>query len=203
MLKKLLLLIIPFVAFVAGAFGGAILKPGSPDADTPAHESGHGEATAGESASGETHETASHGEAEHEAETRGEAEHDAASAQDHGEGGNSHGGGGKSGPAWFTFPSQFFVPLARAGDSDGLMILTLSLETTGAEMAALAAQEHRLRDVLLRQLLIAANTGGFDGNYTTEGRMRGLRKDLLKAVQASVGPLVSNVLIEDIARQSN
>ena len=89
----------------------------------------------------------------------------------------------------------------RNGDMGAMMILTLTLETTETQKPALEQQEHRLRDILLRQLLIAANTGTFDGNYTAEARLAPLRRDLLDAVQTATGPLVAAVLIEDIARQ--
>lgn len=183
MLKKILMFTVPLFALVAGAFGGAMLKPDSPETAPPAHETGHDDMpSAGQ-----------HGSADH-----GAASHGDGHGKEEG-----HGKSGKGGPAWFTFSSQFFVPLAREGDSDGMMILTLSLETTATELEEIARQEHRLRDALLRQLLIVANTGGFDGNFTTEGRLRGLRKTLLEAVQVSVGSKISGVLIEDIARQSN
>ncbi len=82
-----------------------------------------------------------------------------------------------------------------------MMIMTISLQTTHEELEQLAQQEHRLRDILLRQLLIIANTGGFDGNFTTEGRQRSLRKALLEALQENFGENVTGILIEDIARQ--
>ncbi|RNF35416.1 hypothetical protein A7A09_006010 [Paracoccus methylarcula] len=193
-MKKILVLIVPLVAFVAGAFAGAMLKPASHDTPPqPAHGTGHDEMPAAEA----------HGETDHGAASHDGASHDVASHDGgHGEH-DGHGKSGKGGPAWFSFSSQFFVPLVREGDSGGIMILTLSLETTAAELEEISGQEHRLRDILLRRLLIVANTGGFDGNFTTEGRIRGLRKQLLEAAQASVGPKVSGVLIEDIARQSN
>lgn len=107
----------------------------------------------------------------------------------------------KATTAVFAFPSQFFVPLARNGDMGAMMILTLSLETTEDQLEMLQTREHRLRDALLRQLLIAANTGAFDGNYTTEARLLPLRKSLLSAV-ASIGDnKISAVLIEAIVRQ--
>lgn len=187
MLKKILMLAIPVLALVAGAFGGTLLKPDAHDKEMPAHETGH-----------DAHAPEEHGDAGH-----GDAGHGASS---HDDSHDDHGGHGKSEDtkvAWFAFPNQFFVPLTREGDSGGMMILTLSLETTDSEIEDIARQEHRLRDIMLRQLLIVANTGGFDGNFTTEGRLRGLRKSLLAAVQGSVGPKVTGVLIGDIARQTN
>lgn len=90
----------------------------------------------------------------------------------------------------------------RNGDMGAVMILTLTIETDGAELAAMKQQEHRLRDALLRELLIHANTGGFDGNFTSEARLAPLRDRLQKAAQASTELPVKAVLIEDIARQA-
>ncbi|MFV0382886.1 hypothetical protein [Paracoccus sp. (in: a-proteobacteria)] len=112
-----------------------------------------------------------------------------------------HTAGSDGAPGWFTFSNQFFVPMVRNGDMGALMILTLSLETTQSELGRLGQLEHRLRDALLRQLMIAANTGGFDGNFTAEGKLRPLREHLLKAARDAGGDTVKAVLIEDIARQ--
>lgn len=105
-------------------------------------------------------------------------------------------------PAWFTFPSQFFVPMMRNGDMGAIMILTLSIETAEDQLEAMKRQEHRLRDGLLRQLMIHANTGGFDGNFTSEASMRVLRERLLDAARSATDLPVEQVLIEDIARQA-
>ncbi|SES91844.1 hypothetical protein [Paracoccus homiensis] len=114
---------------------------------------------------------------------------------------DDHGEAAKTAAAVFSFPGQFFVPLARNGDMGAMMILTLSLETTEDQLQMLQTREHRLRDALLRQLLIAANTGAFDGNYTTEARLLPLRESLLTAAAPIGDDKISAVLIEAIARQ--
>ena len=106
-------------------------------------------------------------------------------------------------PAWFAFPSQFFVPLMRGGDMQGVMILTLSLEVHANDLAAYGQQEHRLRDALLGQLMVHANTGGFMGNFTAEDNLRRLRESLLRAVQQVTELPVEGVLIQDIVRQAS
>ena len=63
------------------------------------------------------------------------------------------------------------------------------------------AQEHNLRDALLNALLIEANTGGFDGNFTADPAQQRLRTALLTAAQAAAGSDVQRILIEDIGRQ--
>lgn len=83
-----------------------------------------------------------------------------------------------------------------------MIILTLSLETQAAQIETMNKQQHRLRDALLRELMIHANTGGFDGNFTTEPALRVLRERLLKAVRSATDLQVDQVLIEGIARQA-
>ncbi|WP_207101789.1 hypothetical protein [Paracoccus shandongensis] len=197
-MKKILMLLVPVVALFAGVAAGEMLRPasdvaGQAEAEAPAE--GHGGADAAEPGADHAAEEAS----DHAAPAPAE-DHAAASA-DHGGGG--HGGEGPV-PAegWFTFPSQFFVPLMRNGDMGAVMILTLTIETPGADLQAMEQQEHRLRDALLRELLIHANTGGFDGNFTSEARLAPLRERLQKAAQASTDLTVKAVLIEDIARQA-
>lgn len=179
MLKKILMILVPVLALVAGTVGGDFLRPKTDDAAKDGHETtAEGDAAAAEG---------------------GEAGTETASAE--GSTQPKHEAGSDEAPGWFSFSSQFFVPMMRNGDMGAIMVLTLSLETTQGELSNLEAMEHRLRDALLRQLLIAANTGGFDGNFTSEAKLRPLRKDLLNAVQKAGGTAIKAVLIEDIARQ--
>lgn len=180
-MKKILALLLPVVALVGGVAGGEMLRPAGPDPAAEAQADGHGDAAA------DSH-----------AEEKTAAGHDDVTAAD------AHDGDGSEAVAegWFTFPTQFFVPLMRNGDMGAVMILTLTLETTGNDLEAMEKQEHRLRDALLRELLIHANTGGFDGNFTSEARLAPLRDRLHKAAQASTALPVKAVLIEDIARQA-
>ena len=104
--------------------------------------------------------------------------------------------------AWFRFPNQFFVPLMRDSDISGTMIVTLTIEMTKADEEAVYAQQHRLRDALLRALMIHANTGGFDGNFTADPQMGRLKTELVKVAKESSEGKITDVLIEDIARQT-
>lgn len=194
-MKKILVLLIPVVALMGGVAAGAMLRP---DADkteavaTQAPADGHAE----EAEDHAPEETTPHAEAPP-AEAHGDS-HATADEGGHGDGGHD----AASAEGWFTFPSQFFVPLMRNGDMGAVMILTLSIETGGGELSAMKQQEHRLRDALLRELLIHANTGGFDGNFTVEARLAPLRERLQKAAQASTDLPIKAVLIEDIVRQA-
>ena len=103
--------------------------------------------------------------------------------------------------AYFRFPTQFFVPIMQNGDTFATMIVALTLEMPKTSEEKVLANEHRLRDALLRALMIHANTGGFSGNYTSDQQMDRLRASLLKAATDTAGPDVTGILVEDIARQ--
>ncbi|MFC0812128.1 hypothetical protein ACFHYO_08375, partial [Paracoccus panacisoli] len=124
-----------------------------------------------------------------------------ATAGGHGAAAGGHGGAGNgSAPAWFKFPQQFFVPVLHDGRLDSTMVLSLSVEMPGGATETVYAHELKLRDALLRQMLIHANTGGFDGNFTAEPQLRVLRQSLLGTAQGVV-PEITDILIGDIARQ--
>ena len=204
MLRKLLPVLLSLAAFMGGAAGGEMLRrPAAPvEAAAGAPEQGH-DATA---ASPDTAKGgAEHAELPASAQDSPQADH-AAPAGHGGTGaeGGTAGGHGASGDvpaiAWFEFPQQFLVPVLHDGRLDSTMILSLSLEMPGTARETVHAHEIKLRDALLRQLLIHANTGGFDGNFTSEAHLRKLRADLT-AVAQSVIPGITAVLIGDIGRQ--
>lgn len=190
MLGKLLMILLPVLALLGGAAGGAYLRPAPPPtepaATDAAAEGGH---VAGEAANGTP---AGHGDSGHGAGNTGAAGHDTGSQT------------GKDGEAseltWFKFPQQFFIPLVRDGTLSATMVLSLTLEMPASAAEEVFAKEFRLRDALLRQMLIHANTGGFDGNFTADAHIQSLRQELLTAVQ-TVDPRIDAVLIGDIARQ--
>lgn len=100
-----------------------------------------------------------------------------------------------------ALPNQFFVPIVRNGNLRSTMILGLGMEVREDRVQAVHAQEFRLRDALLRALMVHANTGGFDGNFTSEPHLRLLGEVLLVAAQKVAGSDVQAILIGDIARQ--
>ena len=204
MLRKLLPVLLSLAAFMGGAAGGEMLRrPAAPvEAAAGAPEQGH-DATA---ASPDTAKGgAEHAELPASAQDSPQADH-AAPAGHGGTGaeGGTAGGHGASGDvpaiAWFEFPQQFLVPVLHDGRLDSTMILSLSLKMPGTARETVHAHEIKLRDALLRQLLIHANTGGFDGNFTSEAHLRKLRADLT-AVAQGVIPGITAVLIGDIGRQ--
>ena len=181
MIKRILIWALPVLALLGGTAGGSLLMPAT-------------------KATAKTEPAEGKSMGEHTAEPQVESDHGEAmtAAASHGEEGD-HGGEG-TGAAWFTFPNQFFVPVVRKGNIDRMMVLTLSIETTEAAKPAIAAQEHRLRDALLRSLMIHANTGGFTGNYTSDPRLERLRAALLSAAVNAAGKDIRAVLIEDLGQ---
>lgn len=103
--------------------------------------------------------------------------------------------------AWFRMPTEFFIPILRNENVQSVMILTLTVETAEENLSTIQASEHKLRDSLLSALMIHANTGGFDGNFTAEAHLAKLRAELLNAAQKATDGLATGILIENIARQ--
>lgn len=203
MIRKILPAVLALLAFLGGAAAGDILRAGDDGASAASAPDASGEKTADpakaesdHAASGENDHAAS-GESDHAAPAAKENAHPPAAASGSGE----H--GGTADPAattWFKFPQQFFVPVLHDGQLDSTMILSLSVEMPGAASETVYAHEIKLRDALLRRLLIHANTGGFDGNFTAEAQLRKLRAELVSTAQEIV-PAISDILIGDIARQ--
>ena len=202
MIRKLLPILLSVVAFLGGAAAGDMLGGGSAAGDDAAAASP--EAAAGDAHAAAPEKTGAEPASGHQAPTT-----DAGAAGSHGADGHAgktadkHGSGTAADPAataWYQFPAQFFVPILHDGRLDSTMVLSLSAEMPGAASETVYAHEIKLRDALLRQLLIHANTGGFDGNFTSEAHLRGLRTQLVGAAQAVV-PEISAILIGDIARQ--
>lgn len=188
---RLLGILVPVVALIGGAVGGETLR-GTPA--QPAVEAGVATAAAGEGEGG-----IAEGRAEP---TAPDPRRDPAASEEsggHGPAAGTDAGEAEPGGS-FRFPQQFFVPLVRNGDVAGMMVLSLSVEMPAGESEAVYTRENQLRDALLRRLLIHANSGGFDGNFTAEAHIALLREELLQGAKA-VSPEVSRVLIGDIARQ--
>ncbi|SMO69233.1 hypothetical protein [Paracoccus laeviglucosivorans] len=160
-MKKLIILILPLLAFIGGAAAGDMLHGGNsrPKVTEP--------------------QTAEAG-----AEPEKPTEEQTEAATD-----------------WFKFPNQFFIPILRNGSTTGIMVMSLTLEMSADARPRIEAQEHRLRDAMLNALMIEANTGAFDGNFTAEPSQARLRQALLSAAHKASGPSITRVLIEDIARQ--
>lgn len=97
--------------------------------------------------------------------------------------------------------NQFIVPVLREGRVVSLVVLSLGLELGEGERKLVFAREPRIRDSLLQVMFDHANAGGFEGPFTEGSRLALLRKALLEAARAILGPVVRDVLIVEIARQ--
>lgn len=97
--------------------------------------------------------------------------------------------------------NQFIVPVLKEGRIKALVVLTLSLEVVKGGSEQIYAREPKLRDAFLRVLIDHANSGGFDGEFTSNGNMAHLRDALNGAAKSVVKETVTEVLIVDIVRQ--
>lgn len=103
--------------------------------------------------------------------------------------------------AFVALSNQFIVPLVNGNEVESLVILSASIEVPEEKQDAVLQAEPRLRDAFLQVLFDHANTGGFDGTFTTTDTMRRLRLALNAAAEEVLGETSRNVLIVDIIRQ--
>ncbi len=104
--------------------------------------------------------------------------------------------------AFHEMEKHFVVPILGPERTRGMMLLSLGLEVTESELAAVRALEPRLRDAFLRVMFEHANAGGFDGRFTATRQMDSLRMALRETAQ-SMQPGVREVLIVDVVRQDS
>ncbi|MEM9971265.1 MAG: flagellar basal body-associated FliL family protein [Pseudomonadota bacterium] len=102
---------------------------------------------------------------------------------------------------YLRLQNQFVVPVVRDELVAALVVMSLSLEVTPNSEDAVYSREPKLRDALLRVLFDHAHIGGFNGDFTESSRLVALRVALLEAAQATLGDLVTDILITDIVRQ--
>jgi flagellar FliL protein len=97
--------------------------------------------------------------------------------------------------------NQFVVPVVHDTRVTSLVVMSLSVEVAAGQKEVVFAREPKLRDAFLQVLFDHANSGGFDGVFTTGEKMNDLRGSLyLKAVDV-LGPIASDVMVIDIVRQ--
>ena len=183
MIRKLLPVLVILLAVAGGLYGGDVVRQ-SQTPEEAAQDDGGGGATDKQTGGHDAPAPDAHATP---AKSAGKAD--------------GHGAAGPSQMSYYRFPSQFFVPVMHGDRLDGMMVLTLTVEMPAEVQEDVFKKEFRLRDAFLRTLLIHANTGGFDGNFTIEPRMRRLRDALMETATEVSGGLVTEVLIEDIARQ--
>lgn len=97
--------------------------------------------------------------------------------------------------------NQFIVPVVEHGKVVALVVMSLSVEVSTGGKEVVYQREPRLQDAFLRVLFAHANTGGFDGNFTSDTKMSDLRGELLEAVTEIIGEYALNVLVTELVRQ--
>jgi flagellar protein FliL len=104
-------------------------------------------------------------------------------------------------PEYVKLNNQFIVPVVEDGAVVAMVILSLSLEVAPGSTEAVYGREPKLRDVFLQVLFDHANAGGFRGTFTDGANLVLLRQALLEIARRTMGDIVTDVLIVDIARQ--
>ena len=78
--------------------------------------------------------------------------------------------------------NQFVVPIVLSGRVTSLVVLSLSLEVSVGAQERVFAVEPKLRDGFLQVLFDHANSGGFEGAFTSVTTMETLRRSLQEVV---------------------
>lgn len=97
--------------------------------------------------------------------------------------------------------NQFVIPVVTDGSVAALVVMALSLEIKSGGPELVYKREPKLRDSFLQVLFDHANTGGFDGNFTSGRNMDQLRNALREAARKILGSSLTDVLIVDVVRQ--
>ncbi|GAA6208916.1 flagellar basal body-associated FliL family protein [Cognatishimia sp. WU-CL00825] len=97
--------------------------------------------------------------------------------------------------------NQFVVPVVENETVASLVVISLSLEIEGGQRETVFAREPKLRDAFLQVMFDHANLGGFSGAFTDTQTLDRLRRALFDVALHILGPMVTEVLIQDIARQ--
>ena len=196
-MKKLLPIILLLIGAGGGVGAGLFLRPAPAEPEThaacaegeegctPAAQEGHTAASPAESA---------HGEAPAETPT---AAHGAAEPTGHGEE-----NAGIGGPEYVALQRQMIVPIVSDDQVISLVVLSLSLEVEAGFGTEVYDREPKLRDAFLQVLFRHANTGGFNGDFTSGEKMADLRRALNSAAAQVLGPAVIQVLVTDILRKA-
>lgn len=186
MLKKLLPVVLLLVGLGAGAGVGFFLRPPAAPAEAAASHGAPADSHGAPAAAAKGHEAKGPDTKGHEA--KGGGGHEASAEE-------------SDGHDFVKLNNQFIVPVLEHGRVSSLVILSLSLEVTGDGRDRVFALEPKLRDAFLRVMFDHANSGGFDGNFTSGNNMLVLRDALKEAAFKTLGPILKNVLIIDMLRQ--
>lgn len=103
---------------------------------------------------------------------------------------------------YVKLPKQFVVPVIKKDKVRALVVLSLSLEVESGQSDLVLSRVPKLRDGFLQVLFDHANSGGFDGAFTTGRSMSDLRGELHEVSVRFLGTIVETVLIEEIVKQT-
>ncbi len=103
---------------------------------------------------------------------------------------------------YVKLPKQFVVPVIKKDKVRALVVLSLSLEVEAGQSDLVLSRVPKLRDGFLQVLFDHANSGGFDGAFTTGRSMADLRGELHEVAVRYLGGIAETVLIEEIVKQS-
>lgn len=105
--------------------------------------------------------------------------------------------------SYVPIEKPFVVPIFAGEKTVAMVVMSLSIAAGGEKAATeLEAVQPRLRDSFLKVMFRHANSGGFDGSYTTGRKIEDLKSALLGAARQVVpDAAVDEVLITEIARQ--
>jgi hypothetical protein len=104
-------------------------------------------------------------------------------------------------PEYVKMNNQFVIPVVHGGKVTALVVLALSLEVQEGMKEETFKYEPKLRAAFNQVLFDHANSGGFDGVFTGSNNMVVLKDSLFEAAHKTVGDIVTDVLIGEIARQ--
>ena len=103
-----------------------------------------------------------------------------------------------------TMDKPFVVPVFAGEKVMAMVVVSLSVETDTEAAHTVEAVKPRLRDSFLKVMFRHANSGGFDGSFTTGRKMEDLKSALLEAAREVMAETpVEEVLITEIARQES
>ncbi|MEP1518845.1 MULTISPECIES: flagellar basal body-associated FliL family protein [Rhodobacterales] len=97
--------------------------------------------------------------------------------------------------------NQFVVPIVNDERVNAMVVMSLSIEVEAGQKDAVFLREPKLRDSFLQVLFDHAHIGGFDGEFTSARNLAILRQALVEIARKDMGDTVTDVLIQEIARQ--
>jgi hypothetical protein len=104
--------------------------------------------------------------------------------------------------AYIAIDKPFVVPVFKGDKVLAMVVVSLSVEIGAHDAPMVEAVLPRMRDSFLKVLFRHANSGGFDGSFTSGQRIEDLKSALALAAREVLpdAPL-GEVLITEIARQ--